>query len=232
MRRRFIDSHVHLWDVHLHPDWYRSFPKAGDTVLGFEMIRPWQEQFLWEAYSRSVNVADLVKWVHVSAVDDPGDVEAETGWIIESARKCGAPPYAIVGSIDAGLPPVELEASLDRQMVHPSYRGIRFLGQVEYDGALFSGLLAMLAARDLVYDTAAQPRSIEAVTKAVSRHPELTVVLEHTGMPEGAGEDAFATWRQGVAKFAELPNSYCKLSGLLMTLHYPKIDLFRKFFDE
>src|ERR1700755_3217350 len=101
--RRFIDTHVHLWDVHLHPSWYRSFPKAGDNVLGWTMTAPWQEHFLWPEYSASVSTVSLAKWVHVTAVDAAADVEAETVWIDKIAAASGAPPYSIVGSIDPTL---------------------------------------------------------------------------------------------------------------------------------
>ena len=229
--RRFIDCHVHLWDVAQH-DWYRSFPKAGDNVLGWKMAAPWQKRYLWQDYRESVRTLDLIKWVHVSAVDDAADVEAETAWITQIAEENGAPPFAIIGSTNPALPLAVQEASIERQMAHPGYRGLRILGDVDFESDSFSGLLTALAARNLIFELAVGHGVIGALAKCLARHPKLTVVLEHTGLPHGAGETAFREWSIALARLALLPNVICKLSGLMMTIHHPRIELFQKFFGE
>jgi L-fuconolactonase len=236
-RRRFIDTHVHLWDVHKHP-WYRGFPQKGAEVLGWTMTAPWQEQFLWEDYRACVASVDLVKWVHVSAVVSASDVEAETAWITEIAHASGAPPFAIIGSLDLNRPHDEIERDLDRQMIDPAFRGIRILGDVDYAAPSLNHLLESLSARGLVYDLAADGATVQrgagwiaAAARCLERHPDLTVVLEHTGMPLGTDAATFAEWRDALARLAALPNTFCKLSGLMMTIHRPETALFRTFFD-
>jgi predicted TIM-barrel fold metal-dependent hydrolase len=47
-RRRFVDSHVHVWHTHEHA-WYK-FPQPQGFGLG--MQRPFPERYLWEDYLR------------------------------------------------------------------------------------------------------------------------------------------------------------------------------------
>jgi L-fuconolactonase len=121
--------------------------------------------------------------------------------------------------------------TLDRECSYRIYRGIRLLGGLDYDGAVAEALLRALASRHLVYDAAARSDGgIAAAARGLRRHDALRVVLEHTGWPVAAGKDAFQAWRREVEQFAQLPNTFCKLSGLGMVLHSTQLNVFSDYF--
>lgn len=228
-RRRFVDSHVHLWDASRH-DWYR-FPQPGDDTFGLGLQKPLPERYLWADYRQSVASIDLVKWVHVTALTTPKAAAAESAWVESVARQAGL-PYALIGTLDPTLPWCEIEAALDHEASNPAYRGLRLLGGLDYESDLADALLSILTSRRLVYDAVASPGGIRAAAKGLARHPKLTVVLEHAGWPRGTTAEHFEEWRAEMADFAALPNTFCKLSGLSMVVHRTDVVIFRRFFAE
>jgi predicted TIM-barrel fold metal-dependent hydrolase len=227
-RRRFVDSHVHLWDTRVN-GWY-VFPVPGDDSFGLGLKEPFPDTYLWDDFKRAVASVDLVKWVHVSALTVPREVEAESKWVAGIADKAGI-PYAIIGSIDPALPLGEIVATLDREIRNPHYRGIRFLGGLDYQSDHAHGVFKALAARKLVYDAVALPGGIRTAAESLAHHPDLTVVLEHAGWPLFTGAHTYESWRAEMAAFAALPHAYCKLSGLSMVVHTMKIADLRRYYD-
>ncbi|RYE00704.1 MAG: hypothetical protein EOP61_13265 [Sphingomonadales bacterium] len=228
-KRRFVDAHVHLWDLDHNP-WYQ-FPLPGPNDFGLGLKTPFPDVYLWEDHLQTVATADLVKWVHVTAVSAAKDVEAESAWLKPIAEKAGL-PYAIIGSTDLSLPMDEIKAGLEREMKNPAYRGLRLLGGADYDSAKTDEFFAYMVSRGLVYDAVANTGGIATAARGLKRHPDLTVVLEHTGWPLAYDDAHFEAWRAEMAEFAALPNSYCKLSGMGMIVHRTDLAVFRKFFDE
>lgn len=227
-RRAFVDSHVHLWDVAANP-WY-SFPQPGPNDFGLGLKAPFPDRFLWPDYLETVSAVELRKFVHVTAVTQARDVEAETAWIDAIARQAGL-PYAIVGTIDLEAPLGEIEALIAREQRHPAYRGFRLLGGADYGAEKTRAVLRLMGERGLVYDAVAHTGSIADAGRGLAAYPDLTVVLEHTGWPLAMDAGHVARWREELAVFAGLPNAFCKLSGLGMTVHRNDLDTFRRFFD-
>ena len=227
-RRRFVDAHIHLWNTPANP-WY-SFPLPGPDDFGLGLTEPFPDVFDWTDYTESVATLDLIKFVHVTAVARPGDVETETAWVDSIARQTGL-PYALIGSVDLDSPTPEIENLITRQQQFPAYRGLRLLGGADYTTDKTSALLSLLAERGLVYDAVAHPGSIAAAAKGLERHPDLITVLEHVGWPLAMDDAHVLLWRSEMAEFAALPNTFCKLSGLGMTVHRNDPDAFRRFFD-
>jgi L-fuconolactonase len=226
-RKRFIDAHMHLWDVHENP-WYR-FPVPGND-FGFGLKQPFPDSYLMDDYLTSMCVVDLIQCVHVTAVTEAKDVEAESAWIADIARRTDV-VHAVIGTVDLQKPLREIEAMLDRESARPLYRGIRLLGGLDYDSAPAAGLLAALASRRLVYEVVARSDGgIEAAARALRRHEDVVAVLEHTGWPAALGKTAFGKWRREMQLFARLPNAFCKLSGLGMVVHRTQADIFGDYF--
>jgi L-fuconolactonase len=229
VKRRFVDSHAHLWDASRYP-WYK-FPQPGDDSFGLGLKKPFPERYSWSDYRKSLPSVDLIKWVHVSALTSPKDARAELDWLDASAR-AGGIPYGLIGTLDPSASLPQIETALDDAMRIPAYRGLRFLGGFEHDSAKAHAVLSMLAARNLVYDAVASPGGIRSVAKAVARHPNLTVVLEHVGWPHGITNAHISAWGSELAELADVANVYCKLSGLEMVVHRNDLSVFRRFFDE
>ncbi len=228
---QFLDAHMHLWDM-AENAWYPN-PEVGDNSFGMALPQAFPQRYLLEEYRGSLAAVEPVGCVHVTAVADPVNVEAESAWVAALAASGGL-PTALVGTLAPALPAAQVEALLDREMRCPAYRGIRLLGGIDYASPGADRLLRALAARSLVYDAVAFPGGgISALAAGLARHPELLVVLEHTGWPVGGRDPGvFAQWRREMATLAELPNVYCKLSGLAMALHSIDAALFLPWHEE
>jgi L-fuconolactonase len=226
--KRFVDSHVHLWDTRIN-DWY-VFPVPENDTFGLGLKTPFPKTYLWDDYRRDSATVKLEKWVHVSALTVPQGVEEESAWIAQIANKTGL-PHAIIGTLNPALTLNEIEATLDREIKNPRYRGARILGGLDYESDHATCIFAMLAARNLVFDAVALPGGIRTAAKGLARHPKLTVILEHGGWPLNITDQNFAEWRSEMADFAALPQAYCKLTGLGMVVHCAEVNIFRKFYD-
>ena len=79
--------------------------------------------------------------------------------------------------------------------------------------------LAVLGEQGLVYDLLVRPRDLPAGLAVARRFPALRFVLDHIGKPpiaNGARDPGLRReWASRMAPFAELPNVWCKLSGMV-----------------
>jgi predicted TIM-barrel fold metal-dependent hydrolase len=47
-----------------------------------------------------------------------------------------------------------------------------------------------------------------------AEHPDLRIVLNHTGYPLDRSKEQLAVWKRGMEALASRPNVWCKISGL------------------
>jgi L-fuconolactonase len=74
--------------------------------------------------------------------------------------------------------------------------------------------LRAVAAAGLCYDLVIRPHQLPAASHAAAAVPDLTMVLDHAGKPDiGSGE--LGAWAAAIRELAALPNTLCKLSGLV-----------------
>jgi L-fuconolactonase len=73
--------------------------------------------------------------------------------------------------------------------------------------------LRAVAAAGLAYDLVIRPHQLPAATYAAAAVPDLRLVLDHAAKPDIGGD--LAAWAADVQGFAALPNTTCKLSGLV-----------------
>lgn len=74
--------------------------------------------------------------------------------------------------------------------------------------------LQSISEAGLAYDLLVRPRELPAALNVARIHPELRFVIDHIAKPRiAAGEDP--EWAERMAGFAQLPNVYCKLSGMV-----------------
>ena len=74
--------------------------------------------------------------------------------------------------------------------------------------------LGQIARRDLCFDLLIRPRELASALIVARRFPELTFVIDHIAKPE-IRDQMWSPWAEGIAALAELPNVYCKLSGVI-----------------
>ncbi len=102
---------------------------------------------------------------------------------------------------------------------HPKFRGIRPMLQdiADTDWILSDApqpVLNWLSDNKLAFDALIEPRHLQVIDRLASRHPDLTLILDHAAKPD-IENHMWEDWQTGLAKLSTHPNCFCKLSGLV-----------------
>ena len=203
-----VDAHHHVWDLAVRDqDWI-----TGDAMA------PIRRTFTLADLRPAALAAGVTATVLVQMVT----VAAETPEMLALAA-VGELVAGVVGWTDLTSPGIADE--LARLTAGPGgghLVGIRHQVQSEPDSDwlrrpdVIRGLRAVAAA-GLCYDLVVLPHQIPAASFAARSVPGLALVLDHAGKPAMASGDvgALGAWAAAVREFAALPNTACKLSGLV-----------------
>lgn len=194
---RRVDAHQHYWrlergDYHWMPD---------DGVL--------HRDYLPE---------DLAPANAASAIDgtiavQAAETVAETDWLLQLA----ATEPSILGVV--GWAPLDDpdDPTLERLAADPRCLGIRpMLQDLEDDWivrCVERETLERVAALGLVFDLLSIPPQLDYALTALEPVTDLVVVVDHLSKP--AYLEQQGDWAAGIRAFADRPNTYCKLSGLI-----------------
>ncbi|MFF0186231.1 amidohydrolase family protein [Streptomyces sp. NPDC005244] len=200
-----VDAHHHVWDLAVRDQ---------DWITGPE-LRPLRRNFGMTDLGPEAVAAGVDRTVLVQTVT----VAEETPEFLSLAER--NPLVAgVVGWTDLTRPDVADELARLRELPGGHrLKGIRHQVQGERDpGWLLRadvrrGLEAVAEA-GLVYDLVVLPHQLPMCARAAAAHPGLTFVLDHLGKPPIAS-GAPEPWAGAVRELAALPNTACKLSGLV-----------------
>lgn len=141
---------------------------------------------------------------------------AETEYLLDLAERHES-IAGVVGWLD--LEGDRFEEELDRLSERPKFVGVRPMLQDidDVDWVLRPQVvknLGVLAKRGLTLDFLIRPRHLNNALEIVRRIPELKCVVDHIAKPD-IKSGALDPWREKIARLAEHPNVYCKLSGMV-----------------
>ncbi|MFG2470088.1 amidohydrolase family protein [Streptomyces canus] len=198
-----VDAHHHVWDLAVRDqDWI-----ASDSPL--------RRNFTIEDLVPEARAAGVERTVLVQTITVPE--ETPEFLALAAAHDVIA---GVVGWTDLTRPDVADELARLRELPGGTcLKGIRHQVQGEPDPEWLlrpdvrRGLTAVAAA-GLVYDLVVLPHQLPACAKAAESLPHLTFVLDHLGKPPIAS-GALEPWAADVRALAALPNSVCKLSGMV-----------------
>ncbi|HEX8007992.1 MAG TPA: amidohydrolase family protein [Trebonia sp.] len=200
-----IDAHHHVWDLSVRDQDWITGPEMAPIRRSFSLddLRP-------DARAVGVTATVLVQTVTVAEETPEMLALAATDPLVA----------AVVGWTDLTSPGIvgELEA-LAARPGGEYLAGIRHQVQSEPDPDwlrrpdVIRGLRAVAAA-GLCYDLVVRPHQLPAATYAAAAVPDLTMVLDHAAKPPIA-TGALGSWAEAIRAFAALPNTVCKLSGLV-----------------
>jgi L-fuconolactonase len=200
-----VDAHHHVWDLSVRDqDWI-----AGAAMAPIRRTFT-VDDLLPAARAHRVRASVLVQTVTVAA-ETPEFLAVAAG----SELVAG-----VVGWTDLTRPDVAEALAALRALPGGRYlAGIRHQVQSEPDPhwLLRPDVLAGLGAvadAGLVYDLVVLPHQLPACVRAAALLPGLTFVLDHLGKPPIAS-GALQPWTEGVRALAALPNTVCKLSGMV-----------------
>ncbi|WP_326656092.1 amidohydrolase family protein [Streptomyces sp. NBC_00385] len=204
-RPRIVDAHHHVWDLSVRDQ---------DWITG-EELAPLRRDFTLadlepEARANGVSATVLVQTVTLPeetpeflALAHGSDLVAGVvGW-----SDLTAPDIAGTLAALRELPGGDRLVSLRHQVQ----------GEADPRWLLRPDVLRGLAAvadAGLVYDLVVQPHQLPAAVRAAELLPGLTFVLDHAGKPQIAA-GLQQPWADDLRALAALPNTVCKLSGLV-----------------
>ncbi|MFE9566352.1 amidohydrolase family protein [Streptomyces sp. NPDC006487] len=202
---RLVDSHHHVWDLALRDqEWI-----TGDALA------PLRRDFTLADLEPEARAAGVSATVLVQTVT----VAEETPEFLALAAASDL-VAGVVGWTDLTAPDVaDTLAGLRELPGGDLLVGIRHQVQAEPDPRwlLRPEVIRGLAALDragLAYDLVVLPHHLPAATRAAALLPGLTFVLDHLGKPAIARGERHA-WTRDVRALAALPNTSCKLSGMV-----------------
>jgi predicted TIM-barrel fold metal-dependent hydrolase len=217
---------MHLWDLtRISYPWLTPPLPVGITGD----VTPIARNYLLDDYLRDVAADDsrvqAAKVIHVEAGANPADALSETRWLQGIADARGF-PQAIVAHAELEKP--DVAALLAQHAAHRNVRGIRQILNWHADPAKTytpRDLLtdeswhegyALLARHGLSFDLQIYPAQMPAAARLAARHPDIELILNHTGMPLDKDTAGIEAWRSGMRALAAQPNVAVKVSGLAM----------------
>jgi L-fuconolactonase len=196
-----IDAHQHFW----------QYDAERDAWITDEM----------QALRRNFMPEDLYPILRQQLFDGCVAVQAdqsehETLFLLELADKFDF-IKGVVGWVDFCA--ANIGERLEYFSSFPKLKGFRHLVQAEpQDDFLlrkdFSRGIALLQQYEFTYDLLIHPRHLKYAAEFVRRFPNQSFVIDHLAKPF-IKEGIFEEWKQDMQAIAQLPNTHCKLSGMV-----------------
>ena len=198
-----IDTHLHL----IEPDRF-SYP----WLMDVPQLQSSYNLHRYENESQGLGIAGSVFLEVDVAVEDQA---AEAEYFCSLAE---ATDNSILGVVAGCRPEFEDFQEQLARLQHPKVVGVRRILHVVEDSIsqsmTFRNNVAALADRDLSFDMCVRADQLALALEVFQAAPQTQFVLDHCGDPPQVGEDSHQTWRDDLARCAELPNVACKVSGL------------------
>ncbi|WP_338896297.1 amidohydrolase family protein [Streptomyces sp. TG1A-60] len=200
-----VDAHHHVWDLSVRDQ---------DWIVGDELA-PLRRDFSLSDLEPEARAAGVTATVLVQTVTVAEETPEFLALAAGSALVAGVVGWTDLTSPDAA----DVLAALREGPGGERLVGIRHQVQGEPDPRwllrpeVLRGLAAVAEA-GLVYDLLVKPHQLPAAVEAARRLPGLTFVLDHLAKPPVASGE-LRPWAARVQRLAALPNTVCKLSGLV-----------------
>lgn len=220
---RFVDAHVHLWQLNrLRYPWLTPPFAHGGPNGSVEAIAT---DYTLNDYFADAAGYPVEKIVHIDAGAHPNDALNETKWL-QSLADTGGKPNAIVAFGALNSP--DIEPLLAGHAEHANVRGIRHILNWHadpkrtytpsnlLDDDAFAYGYGLLAKYGLSFDLQIYPGQMRQAAALVAKHPDVPVILNHMGMPilDPHADFDLTGWRNGLKALAALPHAAVKISGM------------------
>lgn len=199
--------HMHILDAHQH--FWRYDPVQYDWIQ--DSMETLRQDYLPEQLRPIYEANQISGCVAVQA----SSTEEESVTLLKYADENDF-IKGIVGWVDLCKPGVE--ERLHHFSQHPKFKGVRHVLQNEQVDFMerpdFLHGMASLAPYNLSYDILIYPRHLFSAWQMVKKFPEQKFVIDHLAKPSVKSKQ-FANWKDLLMNFADCPNVYCKLSGMV-----------------
>lgn len=196
-----VDAHQHFWRL---ADRRGQWPPASLAAI-----------------HRDFGPGDLAAHLQAAGIDATVLVQSlpsveDTRWLLSVAQ---ATPWVrgVVGWVDFKVP--DVAAQIDALALDPLLKGLRPMLQDLPDDDWIADPACDAAAEamqrhGLVFDALVLPSQLRGLRRFASRHPGLSIVIDHGAKPLIASGQIHP-WLDDMAALAALPHVHCKVSGLL-----------------
>jgi len=219
-----LDAHHHIWRM-ADLAWLQG-PMQPRIFGPYEPLR---RDYPIGEFRADLDGHGVVGSVYIQVNWPPGGEVDEACWVQSVADETGW-PNAIVGYVDfAAADAADTLAELARV---PLMRGIRqqlhWHENPEYKFAPTPDLMndptwragfAHIQDHGWPFDLQVFTSQMADAAIFAGDFPDVPMILQHAGMPEDTSAAGMAAWRDGMRRFADLPNIHAKLSGLGTFLH-------------
>ncbi len=214
-----IDPHMHLWDLEkLTYPWLLP-PFNEEAAIG--SLSTIAKTYLIEDYQRDSAEWDVRGTVHVEA--GASDALAETNWLQKLANK-GEIVRGIVAAAPLNAPNVEslLASHAEckyvkgiRQVIHWHSNPKISTAPIDIttSDAWQSGF-SLLSKYNLRFDLHAYPPQFQHLAPLFKHHPDIPVIINHTGLGVSTDPNWREIWREGMHALADLPHVSLKIAGV------------------
>tara|TARA_Y100000996_G_scaffold415537_1_gene410936 strand:+ start:5196 stop:6059 length:864 start_codon:yes stop_codon:yes gene_type:complete len=210
---KFIDSHVHFYDMN-HPTLHYGHWQPDEDLPLKELGN---KNYLPTDYIKDAKPLGMKKVIHVQAAIGSKDPVDETKWLqnIYTSNKI---PHAIVGHVDLRSP--NARSVIERHLEYPNFKGIRDFSYGDYlTSSAFRKGFHLLDEYNLISNIAVEWPEIDKLKNLAKSYPNIIIVLDHAGIPRKRDEEYFQNWKSGLKTISEMENVICKISGLAMGDH-------------
>lgn len=198
-----IDAHQHFWNLEKH-------------------AYPWLDASQSAPICRTIEAPELEPLLQAAGIDKTVIVQAnnsyeDTDYMLEVAETY---PWVggVVGWVPLNIPEVAAK-KLEHYAKNRYFKGVRHLIHDEKDpdwlvrDSVIEGL-SILASFGLTFDVVAVfPNHLKHVPYLAEKVPNLRMVIDHLAKPP-IREKKMGEWAEQMARAAEYPNVYAKVSGL------------------
>lgn len=199
---KFVDAHHHFWKIDRG-----IYNWISDDLSGIR--RDYEPEHL----SHYLSHLGVAKTVLVQAAESLVENEAMLAIAAQNDFVAG-----VVAWVNLDDPSAARELELLAK--NPAVKSIRpvLQGIEDTDWVLRRQVqdnISRLPQLGLRFDALVQPRHLDTINVLSENLPDLKIVIDHAAKPIIAnGQPAGDKWEGGMARLAEKPNIYCKLSGL------------------
>ena len=217
-----IDAHHHFWDpsINYHP-WLNDQPPIPFRYGDYSSL---QQAYLPLDYFRDVGHHRVVKTVYIETEWDPRDPVGETRWVDALHAQTGY-PNAVVAQ--AWLDRDDVAEVLAGISVSPLVRSVRHKPAAcaspataarglpgSMDDVRWRAGFERLVRHGLMFDLQTPWWHLDAALALASDYPQMTIILNHAGLPSDRSDQGLRGWHGAMAALADAPNVMVKISGI------------------
>jgi predicted TIM-barrel fold metal-dependent hydrolase len=213
-----VDAHQHFWEPSLgRIPWLRPDAHIAFRYGEYDAIK---RDYLPPDLLADAGPLRVVGTVSMETEWDPDDPLGEIAHIESVQRRFGLPDAAVAHAV---LADPKVEAVLERLADRPIVRAVRNKPGQSRRAAAEPTLIsddqwrrgyALLAAYGLDFELQTAWWHLDEAIRLGRTFPDISITINHTGLPADRSRDGIESWAAALARIAQLPHVWLKISGI------------------